>query len=75
MLYTDDYWQERFRLHPELPQRVKNAIKAVYSSYPPECMPQGLCDPMNIMNVIAYELGIGDGKSNFTLPFDKGIKL
>jgi len=69
MQYTDEYWAERFRISNP-PEKVKNALKAVYSAYPPECMPQGLCDPMYMINVIAYELGIGDGQSNFNIPED-----
>ena len=49
------------------PERVVNAIKRVYGSYPPECLPQGICDPMYIMNVICLELGVGDGKGKFDL--------
>ena len=65
MIYTDKYWDDR--LSAEVPEKVKNAIKRAYSSYPSECMPQGLCDPMYIMNTIALELGIGDGKGNFNI--------
>jgi hypothetical protein len=71
MQYTDKYWNDRledFKHTPNPPECVKRAIKRVYSSYPAECMPQGLCDPMYIMNVIALELGIGDGQGNFYLP-------
>ena len=63
MNYTDKYWNDR--LSDDIPEKVKKAIKRVYSSYPPECLPQGLSDPMYIMNVIALELGIGDGQGNF----------
>jgi len=66
MEYTNDYWNKRFEISNP-PEKVKAAIKRVYSSYPAECMPQGLSDPMYIINVIAYELGIGDGKGNFDI--------
>ncbi len=63
-MYTNEYWNERLSGAPE---EVKTAIKKVYGSYPKECLPQGTSDPMYIMNVIAFELGIGDGKGNFNL--------
>ena len=65
MKYTEDYWNDRLGDH--VPDKVKAAIKRVYNAYPPECMPQGLCDPMYIMNCIALELGIGDGMGNFNI--------
>ena len=65
MLYTDEYWSKRFNSCD--PVRVKNAIKSVYNSYPKECMPQGICDPMYIMNTIAFALGIGDGQGHFSI--------
>ena len=63
--YTENYWQPR--LSDCQNTKVKNAIKKIYSSYPVECMPQGTADPMYIMNIIAKELGIGDGMGNFTV--------
>ena len=63
---TEEYWKAR--LDKNTPERVKNAIKRVYGSYPTKCMPQGTADPMYIMNVICKELGVGDGLGNFTLP-------
>lgn len=59
-------WNQCFT--DKTPEKVKQAIKRVYAAYPPECLPQGICDPMYIMNVIAFELGIGDGQHNFNLP-------
>jgi len=64
--YTEDHWKER--LDENTPDRVKNAIKRIYAAYPADCMPQGLCDPMYIINVICHELGVGDGQGNFNLP-------
>lgn len=32
---------------------------------------RGICDPMYIANLIAIELGLGDGSSNFESPIDK----
>ena len=67
--YPDEYWEKRFEfMSNQPPERVKQAIRRVYNCYPVECMPQGLCDPMYIMNVLAVELGIGDGQGNFNLP-------
>ena len=62
--YTEDYWN--LRIPAGTPEKVQNAIKRIYGSYPSECMPQGICDPMYILNVIALELGVGDGQGNFT---------
>jgi hypothetical protein len=64
MTYDERYWDDRFSGH-NVPARVKSAIKRVYEAYPPICLPQGLADPMYIMNVIALELGVGDGQGNF----------
>ena len=49
----------------KMPVKWQNAIKHIYGSYPKECLPQGICDPMYICNVMALELGLGDGRSNF----------
>ncbi len=68
MQYTDEYWKKRFDDTRTVPEEIKNAIKKVYSSYPEHCMPQGVCDPIYIMNIITQELGIGDGKGKFFLP-------
>ncbi len=65
MQYVDEYWEQRLSSCKN--EKVKNAIKRVYNAYPPGCMPQGLSDPMYIMNTIALELGIGDGKGNFNI--------
>ena len=65
MKYNNRYWSDRFENNE--PEKVKNAIKRIYESYPKDCMPQGVCDPMYIMNVICYELGVGDGQGNFKL--------
>jgi hypothetical protein len=66
MYYDDNYWAKR--LNGDEPEKVKRAIKRIYQAYPASCMPQGLSDPMYIMNVICFELGIGDGRGNFNLP-------
>ena len=66
--YNNAYWDARFN-NPDkkVPEKIKKAIKRVYNAYPVHCMPQGLSDPMYIMNVICLELGIGDGQGNFNI--------
>ena len=63
-----DYWARVFKGYPDLDPRVKRAIQQVYESYPAHCTPNGICDPMYIMNTIALALGIGDGRGTFNLP-------
>jgi len=65
MNYTKEYWDKR--LEGVNNNKVKTAIKRIFESYPEECMPQGICDPMYIMNVLCFELGIGDGQGNFSI--------
>ena len=60
MTYSEKYWTER--IDKKVPEKIKRAIKRVYEAYSPGGMLQGICDPMYIMNVIAYEVGFGDGK-------------
>lgn len=57
MKYSNEYWTER--LPENIPEQVRNAIMRVYSAYPTDCMPQGLCDPMYMMNVIAFTVWLG----------------
>jgi hypothetical protein len=64
MKYPKEYWKDRLG-GAEVPEDVKTAIRRVYESYPRECMPQGLCDPLYIMNIIALALGVGDGLGTF----------
>ena len=66
MTYSQEYWNKCF-IGKDIPEKVKKAIRRVYEAYPRECMPQGICDPMYIMNVICLELGVGDGQGNFNL--------
>ncbi|TXH41080.1 MAG: hypothetical protein E6Q97_38265 [Desulfurellales bacterium] len=62
----EEFWEQR--IPAGTPEKVQNAIRRIYSSYPKDCLPQGVCDPMWIMNIICLELGIGDGQGNFHLP-------
>lgn len=48
-----------------LPRQWQRLIRRLYGSYPIDCMPSGVCDPVYICNVIAVELNLGDGKGNF----------
>jgi len=64
--YDEKYWNKRFNGNE--PEQVIRAVKRLYGSYPKECLPQGLCDPMYIMNTVCLELGVGDGQGNFYLP-------
>ena len=66
MKHSELYWENRFG-EQDIPEKVKNAIKRVYDAYPDDCMPQGLSDPMYIINCIALEIGFGDGQGNFNL--------
>ena len=60
----NDFLAKAFEGH-NIPETHKKAIRHIYGAYPKECMPQGICDPMYILNVFCMHLGIGDGKSNF----------
>lgn len=44
-----------------IPNNLRNAATSIVRSYGIK----GICDPMYIANVIALNLGLGDGKSNF----------
>ena len=70
--YDDAYWAKRFT--DEDDPRIVKAVKILYSSFPPKCMPQGVCDPMYIGNLIARELGVGDGQGTFNLPVIDGSR-
>ena len=46
----------------DVPADIRKAAERIVGSYGI----RGICDPMYIANVIALELGRGDGHSNFT---------
>ena len=48
-----------------IPEDWKRAMKKVFSCYPTECMPMGICDMAYMINTLAHELGLGDGRGNF----------
>lgn len=45
----------------QVPENIKRLATRLCRSYGI----RGVCDPMYIANVIAFELGLGDGQSNF----------
>lgn len=71
--YTDEEWAERVSVN-DYPEPVRRAIRRVYESYPKDCMPKGICDPAYIMNILAFELGFGDGQGNFWFPAQEDNK-
>lgn len=58
--FTNPVSGERYHLPPGLEKASRRIVRA-YGI-------RGVCDPMYIANVIAVELGLGDGLSNFTTP-------
>ncbi|MBU0963213.1 MAG: hypothetical protein KKD48_04895 [Nanoarchaeota archaeon] len=64
MKRTKKFWDIAFN-GVTIPETHKTAIIRIYESYPIELMPNGICDPVYILNIFCKELGIGDGKSNF----------
>ena len=63
----DEFFTEAFtcpttRKPYEVPENLKRLAIRLSRSYGI----RGICDPMYIANVIAFELGLGDGQSNFT---------
>lgn len=50
------------------PERLKAAASRICVAYGI----RGICDPMYIANLIAVELGLGDGKNSF---FDTGERI
>ena len=55
-----DFFKEAFKGH-NVPENLKRLSARLCRSYGIK----GICDPMYIANIIALELGIGDGQSNF----------
>lgn len=46
-----------------VPVEMRRALTRLWSSYPN--MPRGTSDPMYMANVLAFEMGFGDGLGNF----------
>jgi hypothetical protein len=63
MIRSEEFWKER--LDKTVPEQWKKAIKRIYAVYTEDCLPNGLCDVMYILNVFAHETGLGDGKGTF----------
>lgn len=59
----DLFYQSAFDGIPA-PIKIKRAAIRICESYGI----RGLCDPAYIANIIALELGLGDGLSNFNSP-------
>lgn len=62
----EDFFKEAFtnpvtRQPYDVPEDIKRLSRRLCQSYGIK----GICDPMYIANVIAMELGRGDGQSNF----------
>lgn len=57
----------------DLPPGLKEALIHLFTVYPN--MPGGLCDPMYFANVIARNMGFGDGASNFHHNLQREYKL
>lgn len=56
----EDFFEAAFQ-GMDIPEKLKNASKRICLAYGI----RGICDPGYIANVIAVELGMGDGKSHF----------
>lgn len=56
-----EFFDEAFKLHPQIPPKLRRLAERLCRSYGI----RGICDPAYIANVIAVELGLGDGMSNF----------
>lgn len=55
-----DFFNEAFR-GKTVPQNLRKASERICRSYGIN----GICDPMYIVNLIAKELGLGNGQSHF----------
>ena len=56
------FFKEAFGLVPNIPKGLKVLATRICRAYGI----RGICDPAYIANVIAFELGLGDGQGNFT---------
>jgi hypothetical protein len=60
--WFDEAFTDPVTLNPiQIPASIRKLSERIVKSY----NIQGICDPMYIVNVIAVELGLGDGMSNF----------
>lgn len=63
---SPEFYNEAFRKATtgekyNLPPGLRKAVEHICSVYGI----RGICDPMYVANVIAHEMGFGDGKGNF----------
>lgn len=56
----NDFFDEAFKGH-SVPRDIRRLSERLCLAYGI----RGICDPMYIANVIAKELGLGDGQGNF----------
>ena len=56
-----DWWDRCFETQPGTPANLRRLAERLCRSYGI----RGLCDPAYIANVIAVELGLGDGLGHF----------
>lgn len=56
-----DFFEEAFKGYC-VPQSIRTTSEGICKEF----NIKGICDPMYISNIIAKELGVGDGCSNFT---------
>lgn len=57
---TEEFFKEAFK-GSEVPKDIKRLSERLCRSYGI----RGICDPVYIANIIALELGLGDGQGNF----------
>ena len=60
MFLTKEFFDEAFK-EMDIPEGLRKASERICQAY----SIKGICDPGYIANVIAVEMGMGDGKSNF----------
>lgn len=58
------HWKECWKGCEQYPEKLKKIGERICMSYGI----RGICDPAYITNIIAIELGLGDGKGNFYDP-------
>jgi hypothetical protein len=57
---TEEFFIEAFK-GAKVPENIRRLSERLCRSYGI----RGICDPMYIANIIALELGLGDGQNNF----------
>lgn len=59
--YSREWFDEAFANSSPLPPQLRNMAERMCREF----NIRGICDPMYIANVAAFELGMGDGRSSF----------